>query len=461
MLIILAAVLQCILIFECILRRFLLLFFHVKRTGLQKYADTSMFTTGLAAIAQTCTLPLQAIASVVSAVNRYLLLAIFLFVIFTVLLVISDNSIFVYSFICRIYNSYVSPHLVYLKLSMAYFDIFFKIATSVSNSIMWAGKQIFSRILLPFSFSSFSLIPDLLQNLFSALIATTNSFLIMLQHVWDCSTEQQSKGRQCASNEFSSADSDCHGIFMPANTLCYATPSHFQLDLITSGMYARNAGLIFQRILILNCGVVGKILTVATFPLSDHNLYFSIHAFVNTWLHLFVGLPISTIRRCEAIQQKDMGFGFVTDFQQAISCTPDWAPFFQYFNTFLDSAASVLDAWSNFAYLQLRTFLTGKLPTCSDVPVDVLEADFEASLGMEQLDLENVVLNAARAIEGRSVDDLMLLAGRNGLPRSSTLSKVRIIGVGDRLIADRWLICSVQVYLQRVCTELWSFSISH
>ena len=152
MLLILVAILQSLLIFECVMRRFLLLFFHVKRTGLQKYADTSMFTTGLAAIAQACTLPLQALASVVSAVNRYLLLAIFIFVVFTMLLILGDNAIFVYSFICRIYNSYVSPHLLYLKLSMAYFDIFFKIATSVSNSIMWAGKQIFSRILLPFSF---------------------------------------------------------------------------------------------------------------------------------------------------------------------------------------------------------------------------------------------------------------------------------------------------------------------
>ena len=203
-----------------------------------------MFTTGMAAIAQACTLPLQAIASVVSAVNRYLLLAIFLFVIFTVLLVISDNSIFVYSFICRIYNSYVSPHLVYLKLSMAYFDIFFKIATSFSNSVIWTGKQIFSRILVPFSFSSFSLIPDLLQNLFSVLIATCNSFLIMLQHVWDCSTEQQSRSRQCASNQFSSTDFDCNGLFMPSNTVCYATPSYFQLDLITPGIYARRAALI-------------------------------------------------------------------------------------------------------------------------------------------------------------------------------------------------------------------------
>ena len=410
MLLILAAVLQCILIFECVLRRFLLLFFHVKRTGLQKYADTSMFTTGLAAIAQFCTLPLQAIASVVSAVNRYLLVAIFLFVIFTVLLVISDNSIFVYSFVCRIYNSYVSPYLVYFKLSMAYFDIFFKIVTSISNSVIWTAKQIFSRILFPFSFGSFSLIPDLLQNLFSVLIATTNSFLIMLQHVWDCSTALQQETRVCGSNQFSLADSDCHGIFMPTNTNCYATPSHFQLDLITPGIYARRAALIFQRVLILNCGIVAKILLTATFPITDHNLYFSIHAFVNTWLHLFVGLPISTIRRCEAIQRKDIGFGFLTDFQQAIACAPDWAPFFQYFNTFLDSAASVLDAWMNFAFVQLRTFLTGKLPTCSDVPVDVLEADFEASLGMEQLDLENVVLNAARAIEGRTVDDLLIFS---------------------------------------------------
>lgn len=435
MLLILAAILQSLLIFECVIRRFLLLFFHVRRTGLQKYADTTMFTTGMAAIAQACTLPLQALASVVSAVNRYLLLAIFIFVVFTMLLTLGDNAIFVYSFVCQIYNSHVSPHLVYFKLAMAYFDIGFKIATSVSNSIIWAGKQIFSRILVPFSFGSFSLIPDFLQNLFSVLIATTNSVLVMLEHVWDCSTEQQSRSRQCASIQFASADSDCHGIFMPVNTNCFASPSHFQIDLITPGIYARRAALIFQRILILNCGVVAKILVTATFPITDNNLYFAIHAFVNTWLHLLVGLPIQTIRRCEAIQQENLGFGFVTEFQKTIGCTPDWAPSVQYFNTFLDSAGSVLDSWMNFAFVQLRTFLTGKLPTCSDVPVDVLEADYEASLGMEQINLETVVLNAARAIESRTADDLMLLASRNGLPRSETLAKVRVIGLGDRMIA--------------------------
>jgi len=435
MLLILAAILQSLLIFECVMRRFLLLFFHVRRTGLQKYADTTMFTTGIAAIAQACTLPLQALASVVSAVNRYLLLAIFIFVVFTMLLILGDNAIFVYSFVCRIYNSHVSPHLVYVKLTMAYLDIFFKLVTSFSNSILWAGKQILSRIIVPFSFGSFSLIPDMLQNVFSVLIATCNSLLILLQNVWDCSVEQPSTERECASNQFSSANLDCNGIFMPTNTKCFATPSHFQLDLITPGIYARQAALIFQRILILNCGIVAKILITATFPITDENLYFAIHSFVNTWLHLFIGLPIQTLRRCEAIQKQDIGFGFVTEFQKAIGCTPDWQPFFQYLNTFLDSAASVLDSWMNFAYVQLRTFLTGKLPTCSDVPVDVLEADYEASLGMEQLDLENVVLNAARAIEGRTVDDLLTLASRNGLPRSETLSKVRIIGVGDRIIA--------------------------
>ena len=60
MLLILAATLQCLLIFECVLRRVLMVFFPSKRSAVQRFADTNMFATGAAAVVQAATLPLQA-----------------------------------------------------------------------------------------------------------------------------------------------------------------------------------------------------------------------------------------------------------------------------------------------------------------------------------------------------------------------------------------------------------------
>ena len=172
------------------------------------------------------------------------------------------------------------------------------------------------------------------------------------------------------------------------------------------------------------CPAPALVLNILIFPLTDYQIYLSAHAFVNTFLHTMIALPVQTIRRCEAVRSNPR----VGEVAKAVACTPDFDPLFDKATTALQSLGLAVDAWLNFMSLQLSSALGGTLPTCNG-----------ENLGSDnlrvQLGLEHVVLDAARAIEGRTRADLEILAGRGGLPRSETLAKVRVVGLTSRLIA--------------------------
>jgi hypothetical protein len=212
-------------------------------------------------------------------------------------------------------------------------------------------------------------------------------------------------------------------VFAAADTRCYASGAHLQLDLVTPGLYVRAAARVLQGALVERCAGPALVLNIAIFPLTDYQIYLAGHAFANVLLQGVVGLPVQTLRRCEAAR----GRARLGDVAKHVACTPDFEPLFDLVTTAMQSLGLAADAWLNFLVLQLRAALQGRPPTCNCERVDAAHA--------VQLRLEDVVLDAARAIEGRTHADLELLASRGGLPRSETLAKVRVVGLTSRLLS--------------------------
>lgn len=422
MLLVSALVLQTLLIFECLLRRFLQIFFPGRVTAVQRYANAELLSTLLAVGLNTATLPLQALVRVFSSLSRYLLLGLLLLAVFVVWLVLAPNSVHMYSISVRIYNMSVTPFLVVMRLIFVFVDVIWRVVTPLFNGLSFFGSQILKRIVVPISREMVTDIGEIMKLLVLALVAVARSCLVWGERLWDCTGGFAPGPRICGGQANATAADDCGSVFVAEDSSCYASSAHLQLDLVTPGLYMRAAARVLQKLFAERCGPAALVLNLVIFPLTDYQIYLSVHALVNLVLQTWVGLPVQTMRRCVFVD----GLA-VTNVTKKVACSPDFLPLFDLATTALQSLGLTIDAWLNFASLQLGAALGGRVPTCNDEPFD---ADH-----VVQLHLEDVVLDAARAIEGRTMQDIELLEGRGGLPRSETLTKVRVVGLTSRMIA--------------------------
>jgi hypothetical protein len=422
MLLVSALVLQTLLIFECLLRRFLQIFFPGRVTAVQRYANAELLSTLLAVGLNTATLPLQALVRVLSSVSRYVVLGLLLLTIFVVWLVLAPNSVHMYSISVRIYNMSVTPFLVVMRLIFVFVDVIWRVVAPLYNGLVFFGSQILKRIVVPFSREMMADVGEIMKLLVLALGALARSCLVWGERLWDCTGGFAPIPRICGAQANGTDAADCGSVFVALDSSCYGASAHLQLDLVTPGLYLRAVARVLQGIFNTRCSPAALVLNLAIFPLTDYQIYLSVHALVNLVLQAFVGLPVQTMRRCAFVGGLE-----VNNVTKMVACSPDFKPTFDLATTALQSLGLAIDAWLNFASLQAGAALGGRVPTCNDEPFD---ADH-----VVQLHLEDVVLDAARAIEGRTIQDIELLAGRGGLPRSETLTKVRVVGLTARMIA--------------------------
>lgn len=422
MLLVSALVLQTLLVFECLLRRLLTVFSPCRVTPLQRYANAGLMSTLVATGLNTATLPFQALVRVLSSLSRYVVLGLLLLALFAVFLVVSPNSVYVYTVSVRIYNVSVTPFLVVMRLIAVLVDVIWRVVTPLFNGLVFFGSEILKRIVVPLSRELVVDIAEIVKLLVLALVALARSCLVWGERLWDCTGGFEPRLRLCGVLANATAAPDCGSVFVDADSSCYASPSHLHLDLVTSGLYMRSAARVLQTTFAERCGPAALVLNLAIFPLTDYQVYLSVHALVNVVLQAVVGLYVHTMRRCHFVRGLD-----VSNVTKVVACTPDFEPLFDLATTALQSLGLAMDAWLNFAALQLSAALGGRQPTCNGESLD--------AVGGVQLRLEDVVLDAARAIEGRTIEDIELLAGRGGLPRSETLTKVRVVGLTARMIA--------------------------
>ena len=427
MLFVSALVLQTVLVSECLLRRCLQVFLPGRGTAVQRYANAELLGVLVAVGLNTATLPFQALVRVFSGLSRYIVLGLFLLLLFAFLLVLSPNSVYMYGVTVRIYNVTATPLLVAMRLAAVLVDVLWRAATPLFNGVVFFLSQILRRIVVPLSRELVVDVGEVLQQLVLALVALARSFLVFGERLWDCTGGFEPRPRLCGAlgnTTLANAtrNTDCGAAFVAADSSCYASGSHLHLDLVTPGLYLRAGARVLQRTVATRCAPAALVLNLAVFPFTDYQLYLSVHALANFVLQGAVLQWVQLARRCAFVKGLP-----VSAVAKTVGCSPDYGSLFELATTALQSLGLTVDAWLNFAALQLSAALGGRQPTCNG---ESLEA-----VGGVQLRLEDVFLDAGRAIEGRTIADIELLAGRGGLPRSETLAKLRVVGLSARMIA--------------------------
>jgi hypothetical protein len=122
--------------------------------------------------------------------------------------------------------------------------------------------------------------------------------------------------------------------------------------LLTPRLFARQAALALRRVFATHCGVAALVLNLLLFPLAELHLYAALHASVNTLLFGIIGLPVTTLRRCEVARRKT---GLATQdlslVQETVACTPDWQPLVLLLTSALESWGELINSWLNAAAL--------------------------------------------------------------------------------------------------------------
>lgn len=419
MLLVFAGTLQAVLILEILIRRIIEIFIPVQKSEVQSFADTSALSVFAAACLQVATIPLQAVISLITSFNRYLVLIFTAMLLFIVLYILSNTSVYVFSIFVRVYNEGVAPIVSTMRIVFVFVDFILRIILPVYNAFSFFTSQLLTRIIVPFGFNNMQEIPDILQNLALFFVSLGRSVLTWLQHIMDCTVLHQPSGFKSVcgnmaqnSTNMTSTIVDCSTVFVTENVRCFATSSHLSLDLLTPGIYMRQTSVGLQNILTSHCGLAALVLNLITSPLTDHHTYVAFHTVTNSLLYGFIGLPIATIRRCEWAMQKDFSI-----LHQKISCTPDWEPLADLISSGFESVGTVMNNWLNIGMLLLQEKITGTRSSCN-----------------KETFLADVILDAGRAIEGiQSIEDLERLQGSN-LPRGETMRKLRVVGLTDKLI---------------------------
>jgi hypothetical protein len=418
MLLILAAATQSLLLCELLLRRILYLFFSARRTAVQRYADNSVLASLATAALQTATVPLQAAASLLASGTRVWVLMLLLAVVFTTMSVMSNASAYAFSAIVRMYNAGVAPAVGGLRWLSILLDFLFRAAVPLWNGAAYLLSQILRRLILPYSFTHVDTLPELLQGLALALGTLGQSVVTWLGHVRSCTLQYEDAMRVCGGDFNVTSGADCETVFTPLDSRCHAAPTHLALDLLTPGLFMRQAALSLQGMVASSCGAAAVVLNLALYPLCDHHIYAAVHAGVNAAVFAVVGLPISTWRRCNALEQRVRESpSALQPVHVKVGCSPDWRPLAAMAESALESLGKGIDNWLNAAAVLVAERTFGKAHTCE-----------------KNVKLKQIVLDAARAIEGlESVEALERLQGRGGLPESETLRSVRVVGLTPTL----------------------------
>ena len=149
MLLVFAGTLQAVLIIEILIRRIIEIFIPVQKSEVQSFADTSALSVFAAACLQVATIPLQAVISLVTSFNRYLVLFFSAMLLFIVLYILSNTSVYVLSIFVRVYNEGVAPIASTMRIVFVFVDFLLRIILPVYNGFSFFTSQLLTRIIIP------------------------------------------------------------------------------------------------------------------------------------------------------------------------------------------------------------------------------------------------------------------------------------------------------------------------
>ena len=229
-----------------------------KRSAIQHYADTSAVTSFFAACFQVLTIPIQALGSIFMAVNRYTILILVMAFLFAILLLFTGTFVYAYSSLAKVYNTGVAPVVSVFRWIFLIVDFIFRAFVPIYNGFTFWTSQLLTRTVVSFTFGNFEAFPDILQALLMTVTSCVQSLSTWLENLLTCTVRHADNKRMCG---ISNTDivfedrlkQDCHVVFAESNTQCFGAPNFFLIDLLTPGLYMRQAALSFCDDSLTNC----------------------------------------------------------------------------------------------------------------------------------------------------------------------------------------------------------------
>jgi len=288
-------------------------------------------------------LPLQVVATVLGLLARNLILSIWMLLLVSMLVSVSESSSSLLSTVVNLYNSGVGGVIDTLVVKpLQLLDFVYRGLVPLYNSFAWILLQLFMKVWLPFVGVHVDRLPLLVGD-FSLTCATSGrSAALLASRYVECGTAASQ--RQGLRNANASVEAEPHLPFTPPNLQCIANINYMTLDLMTPGLYLRKTMVHVHYMLTSSCSVMTAPLDIVLYPFLDFNLYKTVHCLLNALLHFVIAVPLITTSRCDYGRDPLNGF---SDIEQALMCSPDWRPGFAIVTAGLSALGKLVDNWLN------------------------------------------------------------------------------------------------------------------
>ena len=179
-------------------------------------------------------------------------------------------------------------------------------------------------------------------------------------------------------------------------TACLSTGSRV-FDFMSPMIHVRmlvSYALIFSRD---TCGLARPVLDMIAYPFLDSNLAQSLHAGLNSIIYAVVHVPMVTVARCsQAANDADARVRYV-------SCTPDFAPVFNFAAASVRYGGVLADNWLDVAWITIRSAFGDEFDGCAPSPVTLRYEATQSLFGGNETRLVGLGATSYALTDGNSV----------------------------------------------------------
>ena len=295
-------------------------------SSIKRYAAKQMLVSLSTIFSSALTAGIKVVASTLTWLMRLWIPILAVVLIFSCVNVTYNEYPSVWTGSARFYNRYLGP-LVHILVTVPLYmvDILLRALLPLWDSAVWFGKALLVQGLLPVVLDEVETVLQMATTLFH--------FIIHL-----------------VAGLFGFVDS-----FFCDGAACLH-PEKGVLDILSCLGDVREFAALSLKLVKNFCGTFAAPLDLMVYPLMDLNLAEGLHNLVNAVVQLVMVIPKATVARCSI--REDNQFGL-------LMCTPDFAPFFNFFAAGFSSLGLAVDNWLNIAFVIVQQFLTGSSPTCS------------------------------------------------------------------------------------------------
>jgi len=313
--------------------------------GVKRFASITVVKEGVSGIFDIVQ---GAVLSLTTLFSYWALFLLAVTVVFFAVVIMSDFASVLTTWV-SVYNSEASSSLRSLFLTgLQWGEYFIRPFILTWNSFWFVFKGVFLDVLVPVALKSPSNFLKFAGAISDTTQATAVSFYTYtMRFKGECSIER------------------LVAVSNSTNTPCFV-PGRRALDLITPIGEGRVAASYFLLIAKDACQFLTAPLDLLFFPLLDINFAKSLHSLVNAILYWLVGMPVTTLDRCNAASSSAYPEGH---WFRLLMCIPDTTPGFNYLVASMKRLGQMLDNWLNASWMVVVASLGMKTPECAPVPL--------------------------------------------------------------------------------------------